>query len=73
MARPFDHVPLPGVVFLLPLILAWPAQAHNGAVALAVPVEGITVDGDLSDWPTIRCGQFFRIGRGIYGLVPLGV
>ncbi|MBI4311372.1 MAG: carboxypeptidase regulatory-like domain-containing protein, partial [Chloroflexi bacterium] len=25
--------------------------AHNGVVAIAVPVEGITVDGDLSDWP----------------------
>ena len=25
--------------------------AHNGAVAIAVPVEGITIDGDLSDWP----------------------
>jgi len=28
-----------------------PAQAHSGSVALAVPLEGITVDGDLSDWP----------------------
>ncbi|MBT6145530.1 MAG: hypothetical protein HOH74_08885, partial [Gemmatimonadetes bacterium] len=28
-----------------------PTQGHNGAVALAVPVTGITVDGDLSDWP----------------------
>ena len=28
-----------------------PTAAHNGAVAIAVPVEGITVDGDLSDWP----------------------
>ena len=27
------------------------ANAHNGKVALAVPVEGIMVDGDLSDWP----------------------
>jgi len=27
------------------------AAAHNGAVAIAVPVEGITIDGDLSDWP----------------------
>ena len=25
--------------------------AHNGAVALAVPVEGIRVDGEFSDWP----------------------
>jgi len=28
-----------------------PTAAHNGAVAIAVPVEGIVVDGDLSDWP----------------------
>ena len=28
-----------------------PSAAHNGAVAIAVPVEGIVVDGDLSDWP----------------------
>ena len=25
--------------------------AHNGGVAIAVPVQGIVVDGDLSDWP----------------------
>ena len=29
-----------------------PATAHNGRVALAFPLEGITVDGDLSDWPS---------------------
>ena len=29
-----------------------PLAAHNGAVALAVPIEGIVVDGDFSDWPT---------------------
>ena len=28
-----------------------PVQADNGSIALAVPVAGITVDGDLSDWP----------------------
>ena len=27
------------------------SHAHNGAVAIAVPVEGIIIDGDLSDWP----------------------
>ena len=26
-------------------------QAHNGAVAIAVPVEGIEIDGNLADWP----------------------
>ena len=41
-------------LFLL-VLTAWllPAavEAHNGAVAVAVPLEGIAVDGDLSDWP----------------------
>ena len=27
------------------------ASAHSGAVAQAVPLSGIVVDGDLSDWP----------------------
>ncbi len=36
---------------LVLLLLAGPLYAHNGAVAIAVPVEGIVVDGDLSDWP----------------------
>ena len=26
--------------------------AHNGAIAYALPVSGITVDGDVSDWPS---------------------
>jgi len=26
-------------------------RAHNGAATVAVPVAGIVVDGDLSDWP----------------------
>ena len=36
---------------LLLLSFPRPSHAHNGAVAIAVPVEGIAVDGDLSDWP----------------------
>jgi len=40
------------ITFLLLILLhPHPTTAHNGAVAIAVPVEGITVDGDLSDWP----------------------
>ena len=35
----------------LPLLTAAPVFAHNGAVAIAIPVEGIRLDGDLSDWP----------------------
>jgi len=35
------------------ILLSFPdlSNAHNGAVAIALPVEGIAVDGDLSDWP----------------------
>ncbi|MBT3343536.1 MAG: hypothetical protein HN404_11110 [Gemmatimonadetes bacterium] len=38
---------------LLPVFLLLPhlTYAHNGAVAIAVPVAGIVIDGDLSDWP----------------------
>ncbi|NKB71431.1 MAG: hypothetical protein GKR89_30535 [Candidatus Latescibacteria bacterium] len=38
-----------GLVSLL--VQVGPVAAHNGAVAFAVPVEGLIVDGDLSDWP----------------------
>ena len=44
------------------LLLAAPLYAHNGAVAIAVPVEGIVVDGDLSDW---------QDGRTDYGIARL--
>ncbi|MCC7262462.1 MAG: response regulator [Candidatus Latescibacteria bacterium] len=48
--------------FAFPVVIGWiaalwsavsapSARAHNGAVAIAVPVAGIRVDGDLSDWP----------------------
>ncbi len=35
------------------LALAWcgPARGHNGQVALAYPVAGLKVDGQLDDWP----------------------
>ena len=38
-------------ILLLLLSYPHPTHAHNGAIAIAVPVEGIVVDGDLSDWP----------------------
>ncbi len=31
--------------------LAFQARAHNGKLAVAQPVAGIELDGDLSDWP----------------------
>ena len=52
-----------------------PAHAHNGAIAVALPVSDITIDGDLSDWPAAMesypigfageeedCSGLFRIG-----------
>ena len=40
---------LPLIGFLLLVIP--PTYAHNGALSIAVPLSGITIDGDLSDWP----------------------
>ena len=50
MKKPDPHptVAVLSTVCLLALCLALPARAHNGAVALAVPVDGITVDGDAA-------------------------
>ena len=39
------------IVLCLIVLLPVAATAHNGAVALAYPVENIAIDGDLSDWP----------------------
>ena len=50
MAHGIDRIE--GIILgLLLLLLPHSTQAHNGAVTIAVPIEGITVDGDLSDWP----------------------
>ena len=43
------------------------AWAHNGALALAVPVTGITPDGDLSDWPAeARWNAFSTLVAGTH-------
>ena len=39
------------LLLLLLVIAAVPAGAGPEKLALAYPVEGITIDGDLSDWP----------------------
>ena len=53
-------------LFLLSLSL--PAAAHNRAVAIAVPVEGITIDGDFSDWPETMVR--YPIALPVYGDSP---
>ena len=50
MSRGIIHARVYGIALLLS-VLALPAQAHNGQMAIALPVEGIVADGDLSDWP----------------------
>jgi hypothetical protein len=42
---------MPAALLAIVLLSPLPLRAHNGAVAIAVPVEGIVADGDLSDWP----------------------
>ena len=46
MPRTAPRFALPALLLLLTVL---PVFAQNGAVAMAVPVEGITVDGGLSD------------------------
>lgn len=40
------------VLVFLQLIINSRLSAHNGAIGYAYPVSGITIDGDLRDWPT---------------------
>ncbi|MBT3346680.1 MAG: hypothetical protein HN404_27030, partial [Gemmatimonadetes bacterium] len=53
---------------LLLLLTALTASAHNGKVALALPMEGIIVDGELGDWPATvhwhRIEHWFAGGPG---------
>ncbi len=46
------------------------AGAHNGAVAQASPVAGITLDGDAADWPATL--PPYPIARAEYGDAPSG-
>jgi ligand-binding sensor domain-containing protein/serine phosphatase RsbU (regulator of sigma subunit) len=56
-----------GALFLI-LGSGVPTRAHNGSVALAVPVEEIAIDGDFSDWPVEM--RRYPIGRFGYGDSP---
>ena len=55
---------------LLLLSLSVPVEAHNGAVAIAVPVEGIVIDGDLSDWPEGMRRYAIELPEPAYGVRP---
>ncbi|MFA6110419.1 MAG: two-component regulator propeller domain-containing protein, partial [Candidatus Latescibacterota bacterium] len=54
---------------LLTAALATPVQAHNGEVALARPLTGIVVDGELADWPDSL--PRYPIFRAEYGAPPV--
>ena len=63
---------LPRYCLSLCIVLVWAklVAAHNGAVAVAYPVSGITVDGDLADW---REGlPRYPITQFEYGVAPQG-
>jgi CubicO group peptidase (beta-lactamase class C family) len=45
-----------------------PAYGRSGAVATALPVKGITIDGDLSDWP--KDAPTYPVARPEYGDKP---
>ncbi len=38
---------------LLLVMITLQVDAHNGSIAFAYPVDFITIDGDLSDWPAV--------------------
>jgi len=50
MRRSVLHLPICGALLFL-TALSRTSGAHNGAVAIAVPMEEIVSDGDLSAWP----------------------
>lgn len=43
------------------------ATAYNDAVAIALPVDGIQIDGDLSDWPKDLPVYRIRMNTDAYG------
>ena len=57
-------------LFLFLLLHPFPSQAHNRAVALVVPVEGITIDGNLSDWPAHVHWEYIELLSSFF--MPLG-
>ena len=59
------------VVVLVAALAVFPrvATGHNGAVAVALPLPQIVVDGDLADWPE---RTRYQVSRAEYGDRPQG-
>jgi len=57
--------------FALVLAVAGSVQAYNDAIAIAVPLEGIKVDGELSDWPADLPVYLIRENTDAYGQTDL--
>ncbi|MEW6755248.1 MAG: two-component regulator propeller domain-containing protein [Candidatus Latescibacterota bacterium] len=51
-------------------LLPAPVLAHSGRIALAQPVSGVTVDGDLGDWPDDLPSYPVLLPQ--YGALPFG-
>ena len=54
-------------IFILLSVSSRIAAAYNNAIAIALPVQDITVDGDLSDWPEYLPTYPIRINTNAYG------
>ncbi len=50
-------------ILLLGLLSSAVARAENGKVALAFPVRGVAIDGDLSDWPQTAVARAIDFAR----------
>ena len=57
------------IVGFLLLNFPFSAAAHNGEIAMAFPLEGIAIDGDLSDWPEKM--PRYPISLAEYGMPPV--
>jgi len=55
---------------VLLLLTALPGSAHNGSQATAIPITGITIDGELSDWPDDL--SRYPVTRAVVGEPPTG-
>jgi len=64
----YNRASIPLLCAIIFLLFAFAAHAHNGAAALAYPVQNIAIDGDFSDWPDDL--PSYPISRAEYGNWP---